>query len=166
MEFIRQAGVATILVTATLCLQCAGMAILIHWARKSIERGVRALSPWHASVLMIRFTTVIVVLHISQILLWSAAYRWRCLGSWESSFYFSATSYSTVGYGDIVLPQVWRLLGPVESVTGVLMCGVSVSGLFAILLRLIGSEEKQESGTLSVVLRDQPREAVSVNEIG
>jgi len=37
---------------------------------------------------------------------------------WEPSFYFSATSYSTVGYGDIVPPRVWRLLGPVESVTG------------------------------------------------
>jgi len=154
------------LVTATLCLQCAGMAILIHWARKSIERGARALSPWHASVLMIRFTTVIVILHISQILLWSAAYRWRCLSSWESSFYFSATSYSTVGYGDIVLPQVWRLLGPVESITGVLMCGISVSALFAILLRLVESEEKQEARKRPVAFEDQPREAVSVNDIG
>jgi len=137
MEFTRQAGVAAILVTVTLWLQSAGMAFLIHWARSFIARGIRGLGPWMSVVLMIRFTTAMVVLHILQILLWAASYRWICLPSWESAFYFSATSYSTVGYGDIVLPKVWRILGPMESVMGVLMCGISVSALFAIATRLV-----------------------------
>ena len=59
---------------------------------------------------------------------------------WEPSFYFSATSYSTVGYGDIVPPRVWRLLGPVESVTGVWMCGMSVSFLFVVATKLVERE--------------------------
>src|ERR1700756_341852 len=168
MGFTRQAGVAIVLVTATLWLQCAGMAVLIHRARASIGRGVRALSEWHSSVLMIRFTTVMIVLHILQILLWAAFYRWRCLPSWESSFYFSAASYSTVGYGDIVLPRVWRLLGPLESVTGALSCGISVSPVFAILIRMLESETLSSSeirmGPAS--LADQPLDAVSVNDMG
>jgi voltage-gated potassium channel len=166
MVFARQAAVATLLVAATLGLQGAGMALLIHWARNALSRGIAALRAWRASFLMIRFASAIVVLHISQILLWTASYRWLCLPSWESSFYFSATSYSTVGYGDVVLPPVWRLMGPVESVTGVLMCGISVSALFAILLRLVESEDKQQSKRRPVVIGDQPSEAVSVNEIG
>jgi len=90
---------------------------------------------------MIRFTTAIVVLHILQIVLWAGSYRWLFLPSWESAFYFSASSYSTVGYGDIVLPKVWRILGPMESVMGVLMCGISVSALFAIATRLVEAGE-------------------------
>ena len=140
MGFARQAGVAVFLVTVTLLLQCAGIALLIRWARASIEHGIGRLSSWWAAVLMIRFSTLIIVLHFLQILLWSAFYRWRCLPSWESSFYFSATSYSTVGYGDVVLPRVSRLLGPVESVTGVLMCGLSVSCLFVVITRLVERE--------------------------
>ena len=140
MNFVRQASAATLLVTATLCLQCAGMAILIHWARASVAREIRMLSPWRSAVLMIRSTVAMIVLHILQILLWAGFYRWHLLPSWESSFYFSATSYSTVGYGDIVLPQIWRMLGPIESITGVLMCGMSVSGLFAIASRLVNAE--------------------------
>ena len=81
-----------------------------------------------------------IVLHFLQILVWSVFYRWYCLPSWESSFYFSATSYSTVGYGDVVLPGIYRLMGPVESVTGVLMCGISVSGLVALAARLVERE--------------------------
>jgi len=68
--FPRQAGVAIVLVTATLWLQSAGMAVLIHWARVSIDRGVKALSEWHSCLLMIRFTTVMIVSHILHILLW------------------------------------------------------------------------------------------------
>ncbi len=138
--FARQAGIAVFLVTLTLWIQCAGIAVLIRWARASIERGLARLSSLHAAVLMIRFSTLVVVLHFLQIFFWSVFYRWDCLPSWESSFYFSASSYSTVGYGDVVLPRVWRLLGPVESVTGVLMCGISVSCLFVVATRLIERE--------------------------
>ncbi len=141
MTFGREAGTAVVLVTLTLWIQCAGMGVLIHWARASIERGMARLSPLHGAILMIRFSTFVMVLHFAQISFWSVFYRWYCFPSWESSFYFSATSYSTVGYGDVILPGVWRLLGPVESVTGVLMCGISVSGLFAIVTRLVEREE-------------------------
>ena len=149
MGFTSRATEAVILVGLTLWLQCGGMAILIHWARACIARGIKGLSSWRTAVLMARFTTAIIILHILQILLWAAFYRWHCLPSWESSFYFSATSYSTVGYGDIVLPQVWRDLGPLESITGVLMSGLSVSALFAIAIRLIGSQSSGHAKTQS-----------------
>jgi voltage-gated potassium channel len=142
MDFAREVGAAVVLVTLTLAFQCAGMTVLIYLARKYIAHGIKGLNSWRSAVLMIRFTTAIIVLHVFQILLWAGFYRWQCLPSWESCFYFSATSYSTVGYGDIVLPRVWRTLGPVESVIGILMCGISVSALFAIATRLVGSAAK------------------------
>jgi voltage-gated potassium channel len=168
MTFVNQVVVAIVLVTATLFMQCAGMAVLIHWAKVSIERGLKTLSAWRASVLMIRLTTALIILHFAEILFWATAYRWCCLASWESSFYFSATSYSTVGYGDVVLPRIWRLLGPVESMTGVLMSGISVSVLFAILVRMVGNEDSSSrvQQTRAGSFEGQPREAVSVNEIG
>jgi voltage-gated potassium channel len=144
VEFLSQAVAATILSALTLAVECAGMAILIRWVRAYFARGIKTQSVWHTAVLMIRFTSMTVLLHLLQTFLWAAFYRLRCFRSWESCFYFSATSYSTVGYGDIVLPPVWRLLGPVEAIMGVLMCGISVSALFAIATRLIGNEARSE----------------------
>jgi voltage-gated potassium channel len=140
VEFLNQSLAAAILSTLTLAVESAGMAVLIHWMRAYFARGIRTQSLWHTALLMIRFTSVTILLHLLQILLWAAFYRLRCFRSWDSCLYFSATSYSTVGYGDIVLPGVWRLLGPAEAIMGVLMCGISVSALFAIATRLIGNE--------------------------
>jgi hypothetical protein len=86
--------------------------------------------------------TAFIGLHLLEILLWAGFYRWLCFRLWEPAFYFSAASYATVGYGDVVLPQMWRNLGPVESIIGVLMCGLSASFLFAIVSRLVDRETK------------------------
>jgi len=166
MEFTRQAGAAVMLVVLTLWLQCAGMALLIDWARNSLAKGLRAFTRWRSAMLMIRFTATMIVLHVVEIVLWAGFYRWRCLSTWESSFYFSAASYSTVGYGDVVLPRVWRLLGPIESVTGVLMSGISVSALFAILVRLIQDEDKTSNrARRREAFEDQVNDAVSINDV-
>jgi voltage-gated potassium channel len=142
MIFAREAGAAAVLVTLTLSLQCAGMAALITWARPSFVPDILKLGPMRSAVLMLRFTTAIIVLHLFEILLWAGFYRWRCFPSWEFAFYFSAASYATVGCSDVVLPQMWRTVGPVESIIGVLMCGLSASLLFAMVSRLVDRETR------------------------
>ena len=102
--------------------------------------NIRNLGPLLSAVLMVRFTTAIIALHLLHIVLWTAFYHWQCFPSWETAFYFSTSSYTTVGYGDVVLSQRWRTLGPVESVVGVLMTGLSVSVLFSIMTRLVERE--------------------------
>lgn len=137
MVFARQVGTAIALVMVTLVIQCAGMAGLIHWAKVHLHRRLLRPGRLHATVLMMRLMVLIICLHILEILLWTWFYRYQCFTTWESAFYFSAASYSTVGYGDLVLQVTWRILGPIESVTGVLMSGLSASFLFAIVTRLV-----------------------------
>jgi len=140
MGILNQAGAAFVLITLTLAVQCAGMAALIDWILGHVGRSAYRLGPVRSAALIVRFTSVMIALHIFQILLWAGFYRWQCFPSWESAFYFSTTTYSTVGFGDMILPRKWRNLGPVESLTGVLMCGLSASLLFAIVTRLVDRE--------------------------
>jgi hypothetical protein len=53
---------------------------------------------------------------------------------------FLSKQLCSVGYGDVVLPAMGRTLGPVESIIGVLMCGLSASFLFAIVSRIVKRE--------------------------
>ena len=128
------------LITLTLWLQSAGIAALIAWVRRGLAGDIREMSGLRSTALVVRLAMAIVVLHGLEILLWAGFYRWRCLPSWDSAIYFSASSYSTLGCSDVSLPSSWRTLAPLESVIGVLMCGISVSLLFAIVTRLINRE--------------------------
>jgi len=130
------------LITLTLWLQSAGVAALISWVRPTLESDMGQMGAFRSAALVVRLAMAVVVLQGLEILLWATFYRWRCLPSWDSAIYFSASSYSTLGCNDVSLPSTWRTLGPLESVIGVLMCGISVSLLFAIVTRLINREER------------------------
>ena len=141
MIFVRQSYQAVILITLTLVLQSAGMAALIQWIKAQFPNGIHRLGLLRSFLLVVRFTSLLVCLHMLQILLWASFYRWKVFSTWEAAFYFSAAQYSTVGSGDLLLKQMWRTMGPVESLTGMLMCGLSASFLFAIVTRLVALED-------------------------
>jgi hypothetical protein len=154
MILLNQVAAAVLLLGLTLCLQCAGVTTLIEWLKRVLTRDIHKHGPAYSATLVLKSTVAIVILHGLVILLWASFYRTRCFPSWELAFYFSASSYSTMGYGDLILPSNWRLLGPLEGITGVLMCGISVSVLFALVTRLLDREAqslggKEQMGNLS-----------------
>jgi len=150
MTLLQQAGAAVLLVLITLSLQCGGAAALIIWIR-SIPRETHKVRVFRCAALVMQTTVAVIVLHGIVILLWASCYRWLCFPSWESAFYFSASSYATVGYGDVVLPSKWRLLGPLESMVGMLMSGVSIGLLFAAVTHLVDGESRSR-----LALRSEP----------
>ena len=58
-------------------------------------------------------------------------------GDFGAALYFSAVNFATLGYGDIVMTDRWRLLGPLEAATGILMFGVSTAVMTAAVLDVI-----------------------------
>ena len=136
-KMLHEITAAVVLVLITLFVQCVGAAVLMKWLRSVIETEFHNLRMSSSALLVMQATMGVIILQGLIILLWASCYRWLCFSSWESSFYFSAASYSTVGYGDVLLPPKWRLFGPLESMLGVLMCGLSVSLLFALVNRLL-----------------------------
>ena len=149
MILLNQIGAAVFLVSLTLCFQCAGIVTLIEWLKRVLTRDLCKHGPVYSASLVVKSTVAIVILHGFEILLWATFYRTHCFPSWEIAFYFSASSYSTVGYGDVIVPHTWRLLGPLESVIGVLMCGISVSVLFALVTRLLDRDTKSSRMNLT-----------------
>jgi len=53
-------------------------------------------------------------------------------------------SYTAIGYGDVVLPQNWRLLGAIQGVLGVLLCGLSTAFIFAVMNAMFKARMQQQ----------------------
>ena len=122
----------------------------IHAAGVSaaLRRLPRRLGPWAgfwwSSWLFAFLAGWMVLLHLFEICAWGVFYVWRdAIVDLPSALYFSAVTYTTTGYGDIVLPPEWRLVGGVEALTGILMCGWSTGFFFAVVIRLFDSLRRE-----------------------
>lgn len=54
----------------------------------------------------------------------------------EAAFYFSMSTFTTVGFGDITLDEDWRMLSAAESMNGFVLIGWSTAFLFSVTSRL------------------------------
>jgi len=110
----------------------------VSWALQVLRRMPRVpLQFWTSTRLFVLVSVWIVLLHLAEISVWAGFYLWRnAMPDLPSALYFSAVTYTTTGYGDLVLVEGWRLLGAVEALTGILMCGWSTGFFFAIVNRL------------------------------
>ena len=133
---------AAFLLALTVIVHAVGMMGLLRWVMRS-HRMVGARF-WPVTWLLIRITWSLIVIHFVEVAVW-ALYYWRqgCLPDLESAFYFSGVTYTTVGYGDLVLPKEWRLLGPVEGLAGILMCGLSTGFFFAVFSKLYAAQKQE-----------------------
>ena len=123
---------AIVLVAVTMWIHASGIAVLLRVFMKL--RPQSAMRARAILVTLLRMLWWLILLHIAEISVWAFFYLWRgCLPNAEAAFYFSGTSYTTVGYGDLVLSKPWRILGPLESLTGILMCGLSTGYFFVVV---------------------------------
>lgn len=88
--------------------------------------------------LLVVGVVVIVVAHTLQIWLWAAVVAYLdAVGTFEASFYFALVTYTTLGYGDVVLGEGLRVFGAFASITGLLTFGLSTAFLIGIVARLM-----------------------------
>jgi len=126
--------IAWCLLALTVTIHAAGLSVVLPRVFSSARIATRF---WPVTGLLIRVAWWLILLHLVEIAVWALFYWWqKCLPDVESSFYFSGVTYTTVGYGDLVLPKEWRMLGPVEALTGILMCGLSTGLFFAVVSRI------------------------------
>jgi hypothetical protein len=126
------------LLLASLLSFAVAIALVVSLMSRVIRTGYSGESFWKNVAIMMVITLVMAAVHLMQIALWATAFRVGSeISTFEKAFYFSAQNYTTLGYGDIVLSDRWRLLGPLEAINGLLLFGLSTAAMFAALSRLV-----------------------------
>src|SRR5262245_58283754 len=108
---LKELSIAFGIIGICLLVHLVGLVMLINYVlgqRHAIEKQV---TPTRSTVLLFLVFATVVVLHVLEGGLWAVFYSWNGLfPNFETSLYFSLTSYSTIGYGDVLLPPAWRVL--------------------------------------------------------
>lgn len=123
--------IAFTLMAMCVAIHATGLLGIFYRIRASLASGHHSF--WHSAWQLIFVAAWTVLLHLSQILVWAAVYRiGGAMKDFTTAAYFSAVTYTTTGYGDVVPPEEWRLVGGIEALTGILMCGLSTGMFFAV----------------------------------
>ncbi|MGI9389422.1 MAG: ion channel [Boseongicola sp.] len=123
-----------ILILATVII-----ATLSWWALEALLARLHAwyVQPPHGPKLVIVLSLALVwtlLLMTTAVWVWAVALYWlEVFIAFEASIYFALVAFTTLGFGDILLPQEWRLLGGMAAANGLLMFGL----LTAILVEII-----------------------------
>lgn len=133
---LRQLLVAALLLAACVVIHTAGThATQSHLRRRALASPSALQS--NPLRLLVGLFVFIFALHVVEIGVWAVFYLAAgVLPTLEQAVYFSIASYTTVGYGDVVLGAEWRILGAAEAAVGVLLFGWSTALLFSVIQRL------------------------------
>jgi len=119
-------------------LYAMATAFIVHLVILLIRKEYAGPGFWKNAVVMMVVSLVTALVHLMQIALWALAIL-MCgeTTTFETAFYCSAQNYTALGYGDFILSERLRLLGPLEAINGLLLFGLSTAVMFAVLSRLI-----------------------------
>jgi len=115
----------------------AGLTGLIGLMRARAHHIQPFRNAWRQMGLILLVVLGLFAIHTVQI--WVYAFAFRLVGAFdrfEPALYYSTSSFTTVGYGDVVLDDRWRLVGAIESANGFLLLGWSTAFLISVVTRL------------------------------
>lgn len=134
---VLQSVFALVLASVTVVLHAVGTEYVVIPATGVWRRGTDSQDRHRPVWTLTRLVGMLLVLHLVEMAVWAAAYTATgVFADFDTSLYYSLKSYTTVGYGDVLPPNSWRLLGPIEAAVGVLMLGWSTSIIVATVQRI------------------------------
>ncbi len=76
--------------------------------------------------------------HLVQIAIWAVLFMFLGeFNDFQTAFYHSTVNFTSLGYGDIVMSERWRLLGALEASNGVLLFGLSAGTMLSVMTNLL-----------------------------
>ena len=123
-----------------LILHTLFLALCTDWLSKLGQRLEQVHKGLRTIALILLALGVIVFAHTLQVWLWATVYiNYGLLTDWNEAIYFSLVTYTSLGYGDIVLGPGARIFAAFASVTGLLGFGMSTALLVALFGKLMAA---------------------------
>ena len=132
---LYQLALATVMVVVTVMVHLIGLNMVMRLLR-SHSRFIRKLRITPLTLLL-SASLGIFAIHTFEIWLYAALFLGLgAFTNFEAALYFSTSTYAAIGYGDLLMPYGWRVLGAIEGATGIIMFGWSTAFLVSLLAKL------------------------------
>ena len=155
---LKLALIGAILIAITVAIHALGTTFLVKYlANTFLDRTGHWGSKRVMTALMLA-ALVLVSLHALEIIVWAGAYKAIVptgeLADFEAAVYFSFVTFTTLGYGDITLSEVYRLLSGIQALNGILLVGWSTALMFAVVQKTWEKDEEDDVAQASPATKE------------
>jgi hypothetical protein len=92
---------------------------------------------WSADVLLAGVIIMMLSVHLFETAVWTTVLvRSHLVNNWGDAGFFAANTYTTLGYGSVILPPHWKMLAPIMAISGMFTFGWTGSVLVDIVGRV------------------------------
>ena len=136
--------VAAFIIVVTVVIHAGVMLLALRGIRQKVGGWRQRLGQTYfyqvGRVVLLMFLASLV-----EVLVWAIVYLWlNAIQGVEQAFYFSMVTFTTLGYGDIVLDERWRLLSSFEAANGIIMFGWTTAIVMAVVHHVYFRKENEE----------------------
>ncbi len=148
--FILQLAIGSALIIATVIIHAFSLNLMMQWLEQYAGLFLENFPKlWKIPLLVITVLGVFIT-HIIQIWIWAVFYLIvDALPNFEEALYFSTSTFTTVGFGDIVLDKTWRLISAFQSANGFILFGWSTAFIFEVMSKLYQEATLNKTGNNS-----------------
>ncbi len=130
MMMFKDLSTGTVVISITVFTHTFGLVLLSNAMPHIVRWGRLHRHGLGKTIAMVAAVFGLFLIHTVEIWTWAGAYlALGTLPNFADALYFSAVTFSTLGYGDIVLTPQWRLFGALEGASGLLLIGWSTAYL-------------------------------------
>ena len=123
--------VACLLMLLTTIIHGTSMILAFRLGHETWVTSQRQFVRVSGTVLFMFFVSLL------EVFIWAAAYMaLGAIKNIEQAIYFSMVTYTTLGYGDVLLDEHWRLLASFEAANGIMMFGWTTAIIMAVVRRV------------------------------
>jgi len=139
MTAIQQVLFGSGLLSLCAVIHVAAVALSVPYFARLAKSFPKHRVPRLRIIVFLLFTVlVLVAAHTVQVWIWALVFLVMSdLPGFATSFYFATVTYTTLGYGDIVLGPEARIVATFGAITGLLTFGISTAFLIGVLTRLL-----------------------------
>jgi polyferredoxin len=140
---LRQLLLGGIVSLSNIAFHATVMASVVGTARRALKWERRRPQVWLAAAMVVT-VGILMAAHVAEVGVWGLAYGFLDVAPpGADALYFAFVNYTTLGYGDLVPVERWRLLGPMAAMNGVLLFGWSTAVIFEVLRQAMRSRDQQ-----------------------
>jgi len=129
-------SLASLLVAVTTIIHIAGISLVAMLIKTHADHW-RYRHPFIRAQKIGEVVLLMFFLSLVDIAVWAGAYLLvGAINKIETALYFSTVTFTTLGYGDVVIDQRWRLMAAFEAANGIIIFGLTTAVVVAAVQRI------------------------------